>query len=93
MSREFPPFTAVRNVVLLIAGLLGIGYETVFDNAEKPTLIVLFGAMIGLPAFLAKDEKNSQQPPTIVVPPVPPPPATPPQTPAALPVPVEEHGA
>jgi hypothetical protein len=43
-------------VVLFVAGLLGIGYETVIDKAEKPTLIVLFAAMIGLPAFLRKDD-------------------------------------
>jgi uncharacterized membrane protein YobD (UPF0266 family) len=45
-----------RDTVIFTLGVLVIVYETVFDHADKPTLIVLAAAMIGLPAFLHQDE-------------------------------------
>jgi len=45
-------------VVLFVAGLLGIVYETVFDSADRPSLLILFAGMIGLPAFLNLDERR-----------------------------------
>jgi hypothetical protein len=42
---------------------MGIAYETLRNGAERPTLLLLFAAMVGLPAFLRGDESH-QQPPT-----------------------------
>lgn len=42
----------IRAVVLFFAGLVGVGYETVFEHSDRPTLLLLFAAMIGLPVFL-----------------------------------------
>lgn len=47
-----------RNTVLLVVGLLGVAHETLVNNTDRPTLLLLFAAMIGLPAFINKDEKN-----------------------------------
>ena len=47
-----------RDGVLFFAGLTGIAHETLIAKMDRPTLLLLFGAMIGLPAFLNKDEKN-----------------------------------
>lgn len=47
-----------RDTVLFVVGLAGIAYETLFMNAERPTLLILFGAMVGLPAFLKSDERR-----------------------------------
>lgn len=47
-----------RDGTLFVAGLAGIAYETLSRGAERPTLLLLFAAMIGLPAFLNKDEKE-----------------------------------
>lgn len=47
-----------RDILLFIAGLGGVFHETVLSNAERPTLLILFAAMMGLPAFLRSDEKN-----------------------------------
>ncbi len=55
MSRLTP---ALRDVVLFIVGLAGIVYVTVTDGGDRPTLLILFGGMIGLPAFLRVDEKK-----------------------------------
>lgn len=49
-------YKMVRDIVLLIAGLTGILHETLVVENERPTLLMLFAAMIGLPAFLRKDE-------------------------------------
>lgn len=46
-----------RDSILFAAGLAGVFYCTVFDKAERPTLLLLFGAMMGLPAFLRTDEQ------------------------------------
>lgn len=45
-----------RDTVLFIFGLLGIVYETAFDNIERPSLLVIFAGCLGLPAFLRSDE-------------------------------------
>jgi hypothetical protein len=45
-----------RDLVLFVFGILGILYETVFDNVERPSLLVVFAGCVGLPAFLRTDE-------------------------------------
>ncbi len=42
-----------RNIVLFTGGLAGVGHETLLTHAERPTLLILFAAMMGLPAFLS----------------------------------------
>jgi uncharacterized membrane protein len=48
----------VRDVALFLCGVAGIAYETVFTQVDRPTLLLLFAAMVGLPAFLRTDEKH-----------------------------------
>jgi hypothetical protein len=48
----------IRDVALFIGGLAGVGHETIIATAERPTLLILFAAMMGLPAFLRQDDKN-----------------------------------
>jgi hypothetical protein len=49
---------AFRDIVLFFGGLAGVFHETVLASAERPTLLILFAAMMGLPAFLRTDEKD-----------------------------------
>lgn len=51
----------IRAVVLFVGGIAGIGYETLIEQGEKPTLLILFAAMIGLPYALGKDEKRRDE--------------------------------
>jgi hypothetical protein len=44
----------IRDVLLFSAGLIGVGHETIIATTERPTLLILFAAMMGLPAFLGK---------------------------------------
>lgn len=44
---------------LRVVGLAGIAYEALGTEKERPTLLVLYGAMIGLPAFLRMDERRN----------------------------------
>jgi len=53
-------FNFMRDVILLLSGLAGILHETVVENSERPTLLMLFAAMIGLPAFLRKDDSRKE---------------------------------
>ena len=50
-----------RDGILFTVGLLGIVYETLYSGLERPTLLILFAGMIGLPAFIQKDEKAQGQ--------------------------------
>jgi hypothetical protein len=47
-----------RDSMLFAGGLLGVLHETVLTNVERPSLLVVFGGMMGLPAFLRADEKR-----------------------------------
>lgn len=58
-----------RDSILFISGLVGIGYETMFTHQDRPSLLFLFGAMIGLPAFLRTDEKRTPNAPSQPAPP------------------------
>lgn len=63
-TREPPrsPLARWRDSILFLAGLALIGWEAIGrDGAERPTLLVLYAAMIGLPAFLRADEKRQAQ--------------------------------
>jgi len=46
----------VRDILLFFCGLAGVVHETLLTNAERPALLVLFAAMMGLPAFLRADK-------------------------------------
>lgn len=45
----------VRDVILFVFGLLGIAYEAIVIPHPDPSLLVVFGGMLGLPIFLRKD--------------------------------------
>jgi choline-glycine betaine transporter len=50
---------AIRDILLFVGGLAGVFHETVLaTGAERPTLLILFAAMMGLPAFLRQDDKR-----------------------------------
>lgn len=44
--------------MLFLGGMAGVFHETVISSAERPTLLILFAAMMGLPAFLRADERK-----------------------------------
>lgn len=74
-----PTFVQVRSAVLFVGGLAGAAYVTLVDQTDRPTLLILFAAMMGLPLFLRNDEKN--HPPEIPPPPPTPAPAPPTEAP------------
>lgn len=41
-----------RDIILFFGGIGGVVHETLLATAERPTLLILFAAMMGLPAFL-----------------------------------------
>lgn len=61
-----------RDIILFFGGLAGVFNETVLTTTERPTLLILFAAMMGLPAFLRSDDKNAQPPPPQEPPKLPP---------------------
>lgn len=79
-----PTFLQVRSTLLFVGGLAGVAYVTLVDQTDRPTLLIMFGAMLGLPLFLRSDEKHPPpviqvpNPPTLPPPSVPIPPMEPP---------------
>jgi hypothetical protein len=51
-----------RDIILFFGGLAGVFNETVLNTTERPTLLILFAAMMGLPAFLRTDDRNHTPP-------------------------------
>lgn len=51
-----------RDTVLFLGGLSGVAHETLVQHADRPTLLILFAAMMGLPAFLAAETKPQWAP-------------------------------
>lgn len=47
-----------RDGVLLVSGLAGLTWETTQHDAERPFLLMVFAGMIGLPAFIPKNESD-----------------------------------
>jgi hypothetical protein len=68
-----------RDVILFFGGLAGVFNETVLTHTERPTLLILFAAMMGLPAFLRTDDRNQSPPPPPQYPQLPPQPHDQPQ--------------
>lgn len=58
-KRQWPRIT--RDTILFASGMIGVFYETVFTKGDRPSLLFLFGAMMGLPAFLRSDEKQGRR--------------------------------
>jgi len=53
--------TIPRDTILFLAGLGGVVHETLFTSSDRPQLLLLFAAMIGLPAFLRADESRKKK--------------------------------
>lgn len=49
----------IREVILFFGGLVGIAHETLTYGVERPSFLVLFAGMIGLPLWIAKDKEAS----------------------------------
>lgn len=49
-----------RKDVLFVAGLIGISYEA-WSGLERPTLLLLYAAMIGLPLVLRADGERQNE--------------------------------
>ena len=63
-----------RDTVVFLGGLSGLIYETTQSGTDRPTLLVIFAAMIGLPGILRVDESQTKgEQPTAPTPPTPPP--------------------
>lgn len=59
-----------RDVLLFLTGLALIVHEAVLRSGpERPTLLVLYAGMVGLPVFLRADEKRGVDRPTTPEPP------------------------
>lgn len=53
---KLPAAQITRDTILFVGGLAGLTYETLTAHAEKPTLIIAFIGMLGLPIFIRSDE-------------------------------------
>ncbi len=62
-GKTMPPWPTIRNVILFFGGMAGVANESIRYGAERPTLLLLYAAMLGLPAFLRADEGKKKDDP------------------------------
>ena len=53
-----PWWPLLRHLLLFVGGLTGVAHETLLSEQDRPVLLGLFAAMMGLPAFLKLDERR-----------------------------------
>jgi hypothetical protein len=51
-------WSAYRDIILFCGGLIGVAHEMLLADVERPWLLAVFAAMMGLPAFLQLDRKR-----------------------------------
>lgn len=50
-----------RDGILFVVGVLGIAHEIFLNHGpERPFLLAILGALVGLPLFLRADERNGK---------------------------------
>jgi hypothetical protein len=49
-----------RDLVLFIGGLLGVVHETFLTSGERQYLLIMFGIMMGIPAYLAAGRQKEE---------------------------------
>jgi hypothetical protein len=49
--------TLTRDQILFATGLVGVVHEMFFTSLERPTLLIVFAAMMGLPFLLRANGK------------------------------------
>ncbi|OHV46598.1 hypothetical protein BBK14_01760 [Parafrankia soli] len=54
--------SSLRDWILLLGGMAGAGHETVFRSVDRPWLLFLFAAMMGLPYALGADRQAAVPP-------------------------------
>lgn len=52
-----------RDTVLFASGIAGFAHELTRQGAERPSILVLCAAMMGLPVFMRVDEKKGGERP------------------------------
>lgn len=57
---QLPKNKITRDLALFLLGFSGVIYETVVSEGDRPTLLILFGACLGLPVFLNSDEAKAR---------------------------------
>ncbi len=63
---------ALRDYLLLFGGLLGTAHQTVIAQVDRPWLLGLFAAMMGLPYAFAADRSSQRSDPDPPAAPAPP---------------------
>lgn len=53
----------VRDAILFFVGLAGIVYEAVVESGERVSLLIVYCAMLGLPAALLTDRRLTDRAP------------------------------
>lgn len=53
----WPSWSSIRDPLICVSALILIIYEAVRGGEVRPELLFLYGGMLGLPAFMNRDEK------------------------------------
>ena len=54
-----PKLSVARDRIIFCVGIGGIIYETVVEKVDRPQLLLLYAAMVGLPAWMKRDRNGN----------------------------------
>lgn len=57
-------FRSVRDIFTATLGTAGIVHETVFAAQERPTLLIVFAGLLGIPLVLRESDKGGEKSPS-----------------------------
>lgn len=57
---RWPAPRITRDGILFVGGLIGVAHEMLFSTVERPSLLIVFAGMMGLPVFLRRDDSEQE---------------------------------
>lgn len=58
--QKLPPFRSVKPIVLFIIGLSAFGWQVLFEETDRPYLLLFIAGMLGLPFSIVADKSRNK---------------------------------
>jgi len=55
------PWPVIREVMLFFGGMVGVGYEAIAKDIERPFLLAVYSVMMGIPLVIPMLRKDDER--------------------------------
>jgi hypothetical protein len=55
-------FRSIRDILTAVLGAAGIVHESLLSSQERPTLLIIYAGLLGLPLVLRESERDDKPP-------------------------------